>query len=181
MLVKNVLRHLATYRCDREQKIYGAIIGLTVWLGIVYLVVSGTASGNSNWLLGSVGERNDRISLETSDADRLVLETDAELARAHNPNCSYWDCFDVYRCGEKLSIYVYPLVNYVESSDRSEQHATMKHMSKEFFEILKIIIESPFYTADPKEACIFVPSIDILNLKRQKDGLVAKALATLPQ
>lgn len=180
MLVKNALRQLASYSCDREQKIYGAIICLTLWLGIVYLVASGTANGGANWLLGPSIEHNDRISMDLADAERMVLENDAELARAHNPNCSYWDCFDVYRCGEKLSIYVYPLVNYVEANDLNDEHGTMQYLSQEFFEVLKIIIESPFYTADPKEACIFVPSIDILNLNKAKDGLVAKALASLP-
>lgn len=173
MLVKTLLRQLATHTCDKEQKIYSGIICLTLWIGIVYLIFGG-------WLFGASTDRNGRISLELTDVEKLVLEHDAELARGHNDNCSYWDCFDVYRCGENLTIYIYPLVNYVDAGDDRGQYGTMKHFSREFFEILKTITESPYYTANPKEACIFVPSIDTLNLNRASDKVVAKALALLP-
>lgn len=131
-------------------------------------------------LLTPSSEQNDEISLDLSVMEKVVMENDAELARGHNGNCSFWDCFNVYRCGEKLSIYVYPLVNYVDAADDKETSGTKNHISKEFLQMLKVIIESPYYTADPKEACILVPSIDILNLNRAKIGLVAKALASLP-
>lgn len=173
MLLKSLFRQFTTHNCDKEQKIYGGVICLAIWLFVIYFIFG-------NWFLNSSNDRIDRISLELTDVEKIVLDNDAELARGHNDNCSYWDCFDVYRCGERLTIYVYPLVNYMDANDVNEEHGTMRYLSREFFEILKIISESPFYTADPKEACVFVPSIDTLNLNRAKEGLVAKALASLP-
>lgn len=173
MLVKTIVRQLATHICDKEQKIYSGFICLTIWIGIVYLVFGG-------WLFGASPAQNGRISLDLNDVNKFVLEQDAELARGHNGNCSYWDCFDVYRCGENLTIYIYPLSNYVDASDSHDEFGTMKHFSREYFEVLKTIIESPFYTTNPKEACIFVPSIDTLNLIKTSEKVVAKALASLP-
>lgn len=103
------------------------------------------------------------------------FDKDAELARKRNPNCSFYDCFDVYRCGNhqnKVTIYVYPLTEF------SEEKSTT-WISREFYKILKTLIDSPYYTSNPNEACIFVPSIDLLNQNLIDKNLVGKALASL--
>lgn len=103
------------------------------------------------------------------------FDKDAELARKRNPNCSFYDCFNVYRCGNhqnKVTIYVYPLTEF------SEEKSTT-WISKEFYKILKTLIDSPYYTSNPNEACIFVPSIDLLNQNLIDKNLVGKALASL--
>lgn len=113
--------------------------------------------------------------LDLNNFRHLRFDKDAELARRRNPNCSFYDCFNVYRCGNhqnKVTIYVYPLTEF--SEDKS---ATW--ISKEFYKILKTLINSPFYTSNPKEACIFVPSIDLLNQNLIDKNLVGKALASL--
>uniref|UniRef100_U5EZH6 Exostosin-2 n=1 Tax=Corethrella appendiculata TaxID=1370023 RepID=U5EZH6_9DIPT len=127
---------------------------------------------------------NGRLRLDLSDITQIMLDKDAELARAHNPNCSYWDCFDVYKCGQKTAlaneqerilIYVYPLKEYIDS-DRKQAFV----LTKEFYQILKTIVNSRYYTPNPNEACLFVPSIDTLNQNRIDVNLVGKALASLP-
>lgn len=103
------------------------------------------------------------------------FDKDAELARKRNANCSFYDCFNVYRCGNhqnKVTIYVYPLTEF--SEDKSTTW-----ISKEFYKILKTLIDSPYYTSNPNEACIFVPSIDLLNQNLIDKNLVGKALASL--
>lgn len=103
------------------------------------------------------------------------FDKDAELARKRNPNCSFYDCFNVYRCGNhqnKVTIYVYPLTEF------SEEKSTT-WISREFYKILKTLIDSPYYTSNPNEACIFVPSIDLLNQNLIDKNLVGKALASL--
>lgn len=178
MIIKQTLRQLANHKYEKEQKIYFAIVCLIFWIVAVYFIILSSSKTSSN-------ERYQRISLDLKSIETVQLENDAELARQHNENCSYWDCFNVYRCGEKLTIYVYPLIDYVDSSANKKNDkvasSTMSVLSKEFFEILKSIVESPYYTSDPKEACILVPSIDTLNLNRINIDLVAKALLTLPQ
>ncbi|XP_058832930.1 exostosin-2 [Topomyia yanbarensis] len=145
------------------------------------------------WLHGgSISETNsERISLDLVDIPQVVLDKDAELARARNRNCSFWDCFNVYRCGqraggsapaasdeqlERISIYVYPLKEYVDGGTGRQAF----QLTKEFYGILKTIVNSPYYTANPNEACLFVPTLDTLNQNRIDVNLVGKALASLP-
>ncbi|KAG4078176.1 hypothetical protein HA402_002228 [Bradysia odoriphaga] len=119
-----------------------------------------------------------RITLDLSDIPETILVEDAELARARNGNCSYWDCFNVYKCGQRdqdrIAIYVYPLQNYVDTKGTPAFTLT-----REFYYILKAITDSSYYTPNPNEACIFVPTIDTLNQKLVQPNLVAKALASL--
>lgn len=94
--------------------------------------------------------------------------------------CTYWDCFNIYRCGrtghDRITVYVYPLKKYVNENGMS----ATKSISKEFYTILNTIIESKYYTSNPLEACIFVPSIDTLNQNRLNLNLTSAALKSLP-
>lgn len=113
--------------------------------------------------------------LDINNFRQLRFDKDAELARKRNPNCSLYDCFNVYRCGNhqnKVTIYVYPLTEY------SEEKSTT-WISKEFYKILKTLINSPYYTSNPNEACVFVPSIDLLNQNLVDKNLISKALSSL--
>lgn len=115
--------------------------------------------------------------LDLNNFLHVRFDKEAELARKRNPNCSFHDCFNVYRCGNhqnKVTIYVYPLTEY---RDVSENSATW--ISKEFYKVLKTLMNSPYYTSNPNQACIFVPSIDILNQNLIDKNLVGKALASL--
>ncbi|XP_053678968.1 exostosin-2 [Anopheles nili] len=145
---------------------------------------------------GSKNAGGERLSLDLADIPQVVLDKDAELARARNRNCSYWDCFNVYRCGqrmvagagdyvdnsdddeqrERISIYVYPLKEYLDAG--SKQPAFQ--LSREFYRIVQTIVDSPYYTANPNEACLFMPTLDTLNQNRIDTTLVGKALASLP-
>lgn len=178
MILRQTLRQLANHKYEKEQKIYFAIICLIISTAAIYWIVISSCKSKSN-------DRYQRISLDLKSIDTIQLDNDAELARQHNENCSFWDCFNVYRCGDKLGVYVYPLIDYVDAdiSDKNSKEAssTISVLSKEFSEILKSILESPYYTSDPKEACILIPSIDILNLNRINNDIVAKALQALPQ
>jgi glucuronyl/N-acetylglucosaminyl transferase EXT2 len=52
-------------------------------------------------------------------------------------------------------------------------------LTKEFYTIIQTIVNSPYYTSNPNEACLFVPSIDLLNQNLINENLVGKSLATL--
>lgn len=86
--------------------------------------------------------------------------------------CSMFSCFDVHRCGGggididprkngSLSIYVYPIYRWVVDGK-----AVQESLSYEFYQFLQTIKRSPYYVRDPSQACIFVPSIDLLNLNK---------------
>lgn len=146
--------------------------------------------------LGGHGEAGaERVSLDLADIPPVVLDKEAELARARNRNCTYWDCFNVYRCGqraptlddgggggdgemdaERISIYVYPLKEYLDADSRRPAG----QLSREFYRIVQTVVDSPYYTANPNEACLFLPTLDTLNQNRIDTTLVGKALASLP-
>nr|CAG4635959.1 EOG090X01LY [Eubosmina coregoni] len=53
-------------------------------------------------------------------------------------------------------------------------------ISQEFHDLLQAISNSPYITDDPSQACVFIPSIDLLNQNRIRPKEVAKALSSLP-
>lgn len=149
---------------------------IALLVGTIYIVFPSWWWGPKDMMRHS--SNNVRVSLDLSEMPQRLIQDDAELALAKNGNCSFWDCFNVYRCGQRdqtrIAIYVYPLETYTDSKGTSAFQ-----MSKEFYYILKTIIESPYYTPNPQEACILVPSIDMLNQNRIDVNLVSKALASL--
>lgn len=127
------------------------------------------------------GKVYQHISLDDLDrVPEVVIATNAPLAEGRNPHCSYYDCFNVYRCGHtgsnKIQVYVYPLRKYVDERDIP----VGSQMSREFYFILQTILESKYYTPNPEEACILVPSIDTLNQNRFRVMETSEALASLP-
>ena len=150
------------------------------------------------------------ISLENIDRlDVIQLPGNALVSTTEKRHCTYWDCFNVYKCGEKgnfpspcltasnfysyvhdiycnfsfptsglkhVSVYVYPLQKFVDGSNLPVD----KGISKEMYLLLKAIISSKYYTADPHEACIYVPSLDTLSHHRYNSIGVSQALASLP-
>ncbi|KAJ9582478.1 hypothetical protein L9F63_003171, partial [Diploptera punctata] len=123
----------------------------------------------------------EHISLENVDrVPEVVIPSDAPLSEGRNPHCSYYDCFNVYRCGQrgsnKIQVYVYPLRKYVDERGIP----VGSQMSREFYFILQTIVESKYYTPNPEEACILVPSIDTLNQNRFRTMETSIALASLP-
>lgn len=104
-------------------------------------------------------EKDRRISVK--DERRLVSELKGGWSK-----CSMANCFDIHRCGrngrQKLSIYVYPIEKFVV--DGKPLYAEGRKLSREFYEFIDAIRQSPFYVSNPNEACIFVPSIDLIAL-----------------
>lgn len=60
--------------------------------------------------------------LDLNSFNHVRFSKDAELARSRNTNCSIYDCFNVYRCGNhlnKVTIYVYPITEFSETEEDS--------------------------------------------------------------
>ncbi|KAJ8674013.1 hypothetical protein QAD02_005275 [Eretmocerus hayati] len=104
------------------------------------------------------GKIGDKINIPSSLANKK------ENPKLVNPSCTFFTCFDIYRCGIKgnqLAVYTYPL-----SRHKSIVSSENNHVTKEFHAILQAISASKYHTSNPEEACIFVPSVDML----QRDG-----------
>lgn len=76
-----------------------------------------------------------------------------------NEKCSMETCFDFTRCEKDFRMYVYP---------QEDSNVPSPSYSK----LLNVLLESRYYTADPKEACIFILSIDTLDRDRLSNDYV---------
>lgn len=135
-----------------------------------------------SWMADSLTNKipkNEKFSFDLTDIPNVNVDDEAPVGNPRNQECTFWNCFDVYRCGyghhEKFSIYVYPFRRYENS-----QHEPADTLTREFYALLEAIIHSPYYTPNPEEACILVPSIDTLNQNRIIPHLVSQALDSLP-
>lgn len=152
-------------------------------LFIVLIVAILTAIWVQFWAITGDGyvkyEKIQLKNLKNLPAVRLQAN-DFVLPSVYMPKCTYWDCFNIYRCGrtghDRIAVYVYPLKNYVNENGL----AATNGISREFYTILHTIVESKYYTSNPLEACIFVPSIDTLNQNRINLNLTSAALKSLP-
>ena len=148
--------------------VFGVIIYLTNLMAVTFSSSDDTSAKSLSFLT--------EHSIET-------VTIASPLARESQLNCTYYTCFDVYRCGfrnnghqPQISVYVYPPVRYVDDVGVP----VALPMSAEYAELLKTIVHSEFYTPDPNAACILVPSIDMLNQNDLRLGYVSRVLASLP-
>lgn len=129
------------------------------------------------------GDRIQHLPVDFDDLHHLpikTISTGAAVGRSRNPNCSHYDCFNIYKCGHRghtrIQIFVYPLVAYTDEAGGG----ITSQISIEYYKILKTIVESPYYTPNPEEACLFVPSIDTLNQNRFHVKELSQVLNSLP-
>ncbi|XP_072448794.1 exostosin-2 isoform X2 [Chiloscyllium punctatum] len=113
------------------------------------------------------------------DVPEVKLAEDSPIPERGDLSCRMHTCFDVYRCGynpkNRIKVYIYPLKKYVD------EYGTVlsNTISKEYNELLTAISESDFYTDDLNRACLFIPSIDVLNQNNLRIKETAQALAQL--
>lgn len=115
-----------------------------------------SASVNGDGARGPPGERQSKSV--RSAASVVAVTTDTSI---NNEHCTMGACFNIRRCSQlsEFRVYVYP------SDDQFK-------VSPLFDKILRVIRSSPYYTANPEEACLFVPSFDTLDRDRHsKDYL----------
>ncbi|KAG8195978.1 hypothetical protein JTE90_028952 [Oedothorax gibbosus] len=116
-------------------------------------------------------------SLEDSPVVKIL--SSAISAEPRNRDCTFFNCFDVYKCDHsqhKLKIYIYPIYKYEDHNGIP----TSVPISRQFREILDTIYRSKYYVSDPKQACLFVPSLDLLNQNNIRLKETSQVLATLP-
>ena len=91
----------------------------------------------------------------------VALKMSPRSSSVNNQQCTMGSCFDVHRCTKPsgFRVYVYP--------DEEDKVA-----SSLYGKMLRVIRNSKYYTTDPNEACLFVPSYDTLDRdSHSKDSL----------
>lgn len=149
---------------------------------LVFIVISLVLSFVCNIFAGSAPRVDvfESVNLDAVSLPVLNLPRSGLTSLPRVANCTYWNCFNVYKCGRgghnKITIYVYPLNDY-----RTEEDDSISRFSREFYEILHTIKNSRYYTSSPDEACLLVPSIDTLNQNYFNSEYVSRALQSLEQ
>lgn len=147
------------------------------------LVIVALCAGFLLWDLSSSprdgffhGKRDSHtLILDLEHIQELAVNPEAEQ-RARNVNCTFWDCLNIYKCEhDRLKVYIYPLQEFVD--EQSDKTATT--LSSEYFQILEAVLKSRYYTSNPNEACLFLPSLDLLNQNVFDKHLAGAALASL--
>ncbi|KAH9508938.1 Exostosin-2 [Bulinus truncatus] len=121
------------------------------------------------------------LPIELLSSEVVTLPSDSPPADTRDSNCTFhnFTCLEVYHCGYDdktvISVYIYPIQQYYDDQGVD----ITPPMSKEFQEILRVISHSPFYSKDPEKACLFIPSIDLLNQNLFNTHQVSQILASL--
>lgn len=166
----------AKYTSYRQILYHRFFVGLLVFIviSLLFTILFNVFSG--------VSQRTDvflPVNLDRTEGI-VTVKRNAVTLEGRALNCTYWDCFDVYKCGrsghDKITIYIYPLKDY-----QTENGNSISQFSREFFVILDTIKRSRYYTPNPELACILVPSIDTLNQNTFSSEHVSGALRGLEQ
>ncbi|KAL7992295.1 hypothetical protein Chor_016551, partial [Crotalus horridus] len=161
-------------RMKTKHRIYYIALFSVVLLGLI-------ATGMFQFWPHSIESSNDWTLEKRSihDVPVIKIPADSAIPERGDLSCRMHTCFDVYRCGfnpkNKIKVYIYSLKKYVDEYNMPVSHT----ISKEYNELLTAISDSDFYTDDINRACLFVPSIDVLNQNTLRIKETAQALAQL--
>ncbi|KAH8401571.1 hypothetical protein KR009_006570 [Drosophila setifemur] len=121
------------------------------------------------------GRDSRTLVLDLGHIQEVSINPEADQ-RARNVNCTFWDCLNIYKCEhDRLKVYIYPLQEFVD--EKSDKVATT--LSSEYFQILEAVLKSRYYTSNPNEACLFLPSLDLLNQNIFDKHLAGASLVSL--
>ena len=96
------------------------------------------------------------------NTDRTLLKRNA--INTDTFRCTMGTCFDVSRCINSFKVFVYP-------PDPSEKPSSL------YRKFLNVIRDSPYFTENPKEACVLVLNLDTLD----RDTLSKDFVRHLPE
>ncbi|XP_042705118.2 exostosin-2 isoform X4 [Chrysemys picta bellii] len=161
-------------RMKTKHRIYYITLFSIVLLGLI-------ATGMFQFWPHSIESSSDWTVEKRSvhDVPVVKLPADSPIPERGDLSCRMHTCFDVYRCGfnpkNKIKVYIYSLKKYVDEYGMLVSNT----ISREYNELLTAISDSDFYTDDVNRACLFVPSIDVLNQNTLRIKETAQALAQL--
>ncbi|XP_067627154.1 exostosin-2 [Eurosta solidaginis] len=128
-------------------------------------------------LRNGAGRNNNKVPLDLNHIREIVLSSNNDLPKERDESCRLWDCMNLYRCGQRghdrLTVYVYPLQEYTDDGSGK----TISILTREYYQILEAVVRSRYYTPNPNDACLFLPSIDSLNANLVEPSTIERALA----
>ncbi|XP_040183984.1 exostosin-2 [Rana temporaria] len=161
-------------RMKSKHRVYYIALFSVVLLGLI-------ATGMFQFWPHTIEPSSDWSPEEQSvqDVPAVRLPEDSPLPERGDLSCRMHTCFDVYRCGynpkNKVKVYIYPLKKYTDEYGGSVGST----ISREYNQLLTAVSQSEFYTEDVSRACLYLPSIDVLNQNNLRIKETAQALAQL--
>ncbi|KAI1301887.1 Exostosin-2 [Halotydeus destructor] len=162
---------------ESRLKIVG-VLGLLCFL--ICVLVAGKWVTESSFAGSESAEDEVFVLKDIEAAKTIVIRDDQPQVEKLTEKCTHYTCFDVYQCDwterDRIRVYVYPIRRYVDSSGI----VISSEFTEEFWQIIEAITASPYYTSDPKTACLFVPSIDLLSQSYVRLDETSQVLNSLP-
>lgn len=150
------------------------LVGLVFSCAVIFV-------GLELWSILSSSDEELSNSPLDSDFAEIRVQFKAPLPKKRDLNCRMHSCFDIFRCtvneNQLISVYVHSNNRFVDDGGQ----VLNKELSQEFYDLISAIVESQYYTADMRKACIVIPLIDILNQSGQHLKGIARILANLPR
>ena len=148
-----------------EAKGFLRLICLVAFIVVGYLTLH---LRNYTQFAAQTFEQDDLISSLSENDEQGKMYTDAKGEREHV--CQMENCFDFDKCKNGFKVYVYPF----EDGER---------VSANYAKIIRVVKKSVYYTDNPSEACVLVPSYDTTDQdKISKDFVdnLGSKLSNLP-
>uniref|UniRef100_A0A3Q3X3T9 Uncharacterized protein n=1 Tax=Mola mola TaxID=94237 RepID=A0A3Q3X3T9_MOLML len=162
-------------RMKTKHRIYYITLFSLVLLG---LIATGMFQFWPHSIESAADWTHDKRSVHDAPLVRLLVSS--PIPERGDLSCRMHTCFDVYRCGynpkNRIKVYIYPLQKFV---DELGVPISSTGLSREYNDLLSAISDSDFYTDDVTRACLFIPSIDVLNQNSLRIRETAQALAML--
>ena len=156
--VKCLLMRLLRRKCTFLVDILGLSLLFVLGCMVVFEFWSGPNHGVADTFLSAEDLRESPGGSLKVPRTVAVALTEGTETNTPNEHCTMGRCFDVTRCKRGgLKVYVYP-------------DAEGRKVSPVYEKILKVLRASSYYTPDPAEACLFVPSWDTLDRDKLSDN-----------
>ena len=159
-------------------------MGLRNFLGLFLAIFSlGIAAFFSyevrHFVLGKNGVDNKVSGLIESliNAPKIPIVLPSQETKTLD-NCHHYNCFNVYKCGgshKKALVHIPQPFSIIKDSKEVSPPLT-----RDYIDILEAIVNSEFYTENPKEACVIIPAFNLINEAQLDPMLTSKSLASLP-
>ncbi|KAK5978743.1 Multiple exostose [Trichostrongylus colubriformis] len=167
VLMHQRLRPTATVRGRCE------VIVMKTWTRYLLLCISILLYG---WLFHNdfsderLDEAEAPLSISGNLFPRASISFEEGIHKFNPPECAMHSCFDYTKCTSKLKVFVYPDIDDLPPSEV-------------YRKILTAIRESKYFVSDPKDACLFIVSVDTIDRDKISENYVREVdryISSLP-
>lgn len=100
----------------------------------------------------------------------------------HRAQCRFHLCFNLSQCVFSMTDIIGVHVGEWREFRRQETPSVLRpEVSQEYEELLEAVRGSRYYESDPTQACVFIPSVDMLRQETVNAKVMEMVLNSLPE